>query len=179
MKLSFTFELSDWMAFQKYYLFNSRQYKNTRLLVASMMPMVSSAFLMYDYFSKGRLDAGLCALFIVLSAAWIVFYPKRYENSCIKKIVKILNDDRQSSILGMHELDLSEDGIIHKEPESLQQISWKGITRAVKTDDYYFLFTTSISAIVIPIMKLNLDAYALRDLDDMINMNVRNDNENI
>lgn len=167
MKIKFNFDMNDWMEFQKYFLFHSRQFKKTLILATVTMPTISILIIYYKYSLTNKLDFLIITVFSIFSLLWIFFYPKRFKNRSLKRIEALLNEGDNRSILGIHEIEFDENSITHIDPASKSIFSWKGIVKYVKSNDYYYLFNTSVSAIIIPIKKTNLNEIELNDLEQM------------
>jgi hypothetical protein len=173
MKLEFNFDLNDWMAFQENYLENSKQFKRTKRIVTWMLPFVALSIIVIEY-NLGRFNPLFASLLIPACVLWVIFYPKRFKNSTMKRAKKLLSEGDNSSYLGKHEIELTNDLIKTAVPKSSSTISWDGITKYIETDQYYFLYSTTASALIIPKFKLNLSSSEKADLDKLIKSKVIN-----
>jgi hypothetical protein len=153
MEIEFNFELSDWMEFQKHFLRNSKQFKRSKLIVASMLPLAMISILTID-FLNGKFNPFMLIIFTITSILWIMFYPKRMNKRAIDRTRKMLENGDNSGILGIHKLIFNTDEIIHTQPDSEQKIKWKGIKKLEQSETHYFLFDTAVSAIIIPKQKI-------------------------
>ena len=156
MKINFNFELNDWMAFQEFHLSESKQFKKTKLISTLTVPIVYGLFILNDAI-KGELDIIPTSIFTVISILWMIYYPKRLTIRTLKKVKKILEDPLNSKIIGEHTIELSGQGLKITKPESENFINWNGLIRIAETKNYYFIYNTSISAIVIPKLKIESD----------------------
>ncbi len=156
MKINFNFELNDWMAFQEFHLSESKQFKKTKLISTLTVPIVYGLFILNDAI-KGELDIIPTSIFTVISILWMIYYPKRLTIRTLKKVKKILEDPVNSKIIGEHTIELSGQGLKITKPESENFINWNGLIRIAETKNYYFIYNTSISAIVIPKLKIESD----------------------
>ena len=151
MKINYNFELNDWMAFQEFHLSESKQ-----LISTLTVPIVYGLFILNDAI-KRELDIIPTSIFTVISILWMIYYPKRLTIRTLKKVKKILEDPVNSKIIGEHTIQLSEQGLKITKPESENFINWNGLIRIAETKNYYFIYNTSISAIVIPKLKIESD----------------------
>lgn len=153
MKINYNFEINDWMAFQEFHLSESKQFKKTKLITTLTVPIVYGLFILNDAM-KGELDIIPTSIFTVISILWMIYYPKRLTIRTLKKVKKILEDPANSKIFGIHTIKLSEQGLKITKPESENFINWSGLIRIAETKNYYFIYNTTISAIVIPKVKI-------------------------
>jgi len=68
-----------------------------------------------------------------------------------------LNNPLNSDLLTNTEITISETGIAAKDELSEAKYQWNAIVKMEESKDYYFLFTNSIQAIVIPKRILNTE----------------------
>ena len=153
MKINYNFELNDWMAFQEFHLSESKQFKKTKLITTLTVPIVYGLFILNDAM-KGELDIIPTSIFTVISILWMIYYPKRLTIRTLKKVKKILEDPANSKMFGIHTIELSEQGLKITKPESENFINWSGLIRIAETKNYYFIYNTTVSAIVIPKVKI-------------------------
>jgi hypothetical protein len=156
MKLVFDFDMNDWMAFQKVHLENSKQFNRMKMFVTWMFPGVW-IFIMFLELSNGSFKPAVAVVMFVVSVLWVIFYPKRFKNSTLKRAKKILSEGDNSGIIGEHQLELTDQSIKSDLPQSSSTINWDGIKKFIETDQYYFLYNTAASAIIIPKFKLKLN----------------------
>jgi hypothetical protein len=167
MKLEFDFDLNDWMAFQENYLDNSKQFARTKRIVTWIFPFICTSVILIDY-NRGKFNPFLVGMFAVASILWVLFYPKRVKNSALKRAKKLLSDGDNSGYLGKHETELTDESIKSTAPQSTTTISWNGIKKYVETDQYYFLYNTVASALIIPKFKLKISDAEKAELDKLI-----------
>ncbi|MCK4663078.1 MAG: YcxB family protein [Bacteroidales bacterium] len=172
MKLNFNFEMSDWMEFQKIYLLNSKQFKRSKFIAKLIIPIFFLILISIDLI-KGEFFGQVLLVYIIISAVWVIYIPKRIEKSTLNKARKMIQEGDNSSILGNHEIELLEDEIKYKDPGGEQKTTWDRIIRFEETDNYYFLFNTSVSAFVIPRFKLNFKKDEFEKLDKLIKLRLK------
>lgn len=172
MKLKFDFDMNDWMQFQKLYLVESKQYKWTKFLVMIIIPLFFSILIVIDALS-GTLRIPMYLILAAASVAWVVFYPKKMLKSTLKRIQKMLEKGDNTSLIGKHTLEFTNDNILYQDPSGETVTSWSNIVRFVDAGNYYFLFITSISAYIIPKHKLNFTEEKLKQLDVLLKSKVK------
>lgn len=171
MKLVYDFDLNDWMAFQENHLDNSKQFKRIKIIMTFVLPAIWLGIITVEYLI-GNFNLLGAGILFVASILWILFYPKRLKNSALKRAKKLLAEGDNSGYLGKHEVELNDQEIKSAAPQSTSTINWKGITRLIETDQYYFLYNTAASALIIPKFKLKITDAEKLELDRMIKMKV-------
>ena len=152
MKISFELTMDDWMAFQEHYLSQSKQFKQSKIFVIVMLPVIFFIFSLFQYF-EGDLNYYTLAIYIVISLFWIFLYPKRFDKSCLKKTKKMLEEGNNSALLGKHDIEFSDDSFFVKEPGSEYKTNWSAINKIEENEKYIFIYITSVSACILPKFK--------------------------
>jgi hypothetical protein len=88
-------------------------------------------------------------IFSIVFIFWIIFFPKVFKKSYIKRIKKLLDEGKNSYMFGKNILTLIEDGIIVK-TEAIES-KYSHIEKAVVTDKHILIYISAVSAIIIPI----------------------------
>ena len=158
IKTEFMFEMEDWMNFQLHYLRNLKSYKRTRLFYLAAMPLIFFIFTLTDIY-KGKFNINILIVYILFSVVWVLIYKNRFEKSHKRRIQKLLNKSENTSILGLQTLILEENHLILMHPKTENKISYDGIEKAEETEDYLYLYNTSISAVIIPKQKVGPEAF--------------------
>ncbi len=172
MKLKFDFDMNDWMQFQKLYLVESKQYRWTKFLVMIIIPLFFVILIVIDILS-GTFRVPMYLILAAAAVAWVVFYPKRMLKTTLKRIRKMLEKGDNTSLLGKHSFEFTNDNILYHDPSGEAVTSWSKVVRFVDTGNYYFLFITSISAYIIPKHKLNFTEDKLKQLDVLLKSKLR------
>ncbi len=92
----------------------------------------------------------LAVLSVSISLPLFVLYTYyfRYRN---KKQIKTLSEKgNYNDILGPHEITISEDCLVEKGGESVNNVRWDSINRIETNADHTFVFTDEVSAYIIP-----------------------------
>lgn len=157
-KTEFLFEMEDWMNFQLHYLRNLTSYKRTKLFYLAAMPLIFFIFTLTDIY-KGKFNFYVLLVYILFSVVWILFYKNRFEKSHKRRIQKLLNKSENKSILGLQTLIMEENHLTLMHPKTENKISYDGIEKAEETDDYLYLYNSSVSAVIIPKQKVGPEAF--------------------
>lgn len=172
MKIDFELTSEDWLDFNKYYFFNSKEIGRTKLFVQLSVPVSVALILIYNAF-KGSLDKTGAIIGLSFGLLWFFFYPKKFYRETIKKIEKLMKEGDNSSLFGKHSIVFDENGVTCAEPESTQTFKWSAFKKAVETKNHFFLFNTAMSAIIIPKKTILSEVESIRNL---INLNIKESN---
>ena len=168
MTLTFNLDIHDWMAFQKHYLDHSKEFRRTKRIIAWVVPLVMSFFVVIDLY-KGEFNIISAVVLSAFAVAWLLLYPKRLTSRTLKKAKKMIEEGDNTSFLGPQELVLTEEGLLIKLKDSEQKMGWKAIKKIEQTDAHLFLYNSAISAIIIPKLKLHAD---LKELETLLRSKV-------
>lgn len=164
MELNFNFELHDWMAFQKHHTLKSSQYKRSKLILTAAIPFIMIIFIVI-YYLKDKTQVSSLIIYGIAGVIWLLIIPKWLERKTLKNAKKIIENGDNSGILGHHKLILTETGVLGTTNETKFEINWKGIKKLEESGEYYFLYNTSVSAIIIPKRKIE---DKLKELDEIL-----------
>lgn len=148
-KIEFDFRIEDWMAFQEYYLEISAAHQRAKKIILWSFPLVGVILTINDLIHEEKWWIAATA-FGVVSIPWLIWFPGFMHKTNLKRIEKTLSDGKNASLIGPHEIEIGEEGIRHKGPQSETMINWSGIEKMATTDDYIFVFDTTVSALIIP-----------------------------
>lgn len=153
-RTNFIFEMEDWMNFQLHFLYQNKTFKRTKFFSLIMIPFFFTIVLIVDILN-GKFNIIGLAIYIIFSIIWLVFYKIRFEKAYKKRIQKMLNAGDNSSLLGKHTLIFEEEYLLLIQPKTENKIKYDGIVKAEETENYYFLYDTGVSAIIVPKQKID------------------------
>ena len=166
MVLTFDFDLEDWLALQENYLKNSPAIKLIQSIISFLLPLVLFALLFKyskNYPTNTMMIAG-CVM-LIFSIIWVFIIQKTFLKTTLVLTKKLLSSNDNSSLIGIHQLQFTDEGIEISEPGSEQKIPWNAYKKLTETEQHYFLYNTSVSATVIPKQKIDVP---LHELDKML-----------
>lgn len=157
MELTFNFELDDWMAFQEHFLKNSKQFKRSKVIATFMLPAMFTGTIVFKYINGEPISMFGVLFFAMLSILWVLLYPRGMEKRSLKRMKRLIKTGDNTGIICEHKIILSKENITHITSDSEQKLKWKAIKKIEENHDYYFLYDTSVSAIIIPKDKAIVD----------------------
>ncbi|MEQ6118882.1 YcxB family protein [Reichenbachiella sp. MALMAid0571] len=149
--MKFNIDVDDWMEFHKYHLLTNKQFQKTKLMMTLVVPVVFGVF-MYYKFQSGELIMQNALMVVLMSALWVLFYPKRL---IAKALGRAKSSVENSEDLGMNEIDISAEKISHKHPKAETTYDWSSIKNAAETETSMFLFSSPANPIIIPKEKVD------------------------
>jgi hypothetical protein len=87
---------------------------------------------------------------VIISLIISYLYYINAGHSIRSKVKKLIKKEENINILTEYELTLNEEKIIDKSKKITSTYSWESVVRYAETDKYFFLYTNSVSAVVIP-----------------------------
>ena len=157
MQFSFTLDVEDWMAFQKHFLLTSRMFRRSRIFLTWLLPLVI-LLLFFKDFDASQLSASYAAPYAIMVAVaigWMVFFPNFYFNRVLSQARKLAEKGEHNDILGDREIIVDASaGITQKFGGEVFEVAWEDIVRIDQTDNYYYLFNTRMSAVIVPVLKI-------------------------
>jgi hypothetical protein len=164
MQIEFDFDMNDWMALQTNRINTLKQMKALHMIMVLMMPAASCVMIIYEILTHEFSLTGLI-VYAIISLLWVLFVPKWYKKRVLARVRKQIEDGDNSGILGKQTLIFTDDGITQITNEAKYETKWSGIKKLVEIKDYYFLYNTAVSAIIIPKQKI---AAQLTEVDRII-----------
>lgn len=167
MTIGFDQDLADAMAFQRHFAETNKHIRKSVKVLQYAFPAILMGFALA--ITPWNVDA-LNLIVSLLPAAliavlWLVFVPKWYMRSLMRKTRRIMQDPGNAKLYGRREMTLDEEGIRVKTADVDETIKWSAIVQWDETPDYYFLYLSTSNAYGIPKRKLaRSDVEALRSL---------------
>lgn len=150
MNISYELTEEDYIHFNLFHIKNSRVGKRSLLLQRALSPFI---FILFAFVYAKIAQLAFLPLFLtfaVISLLWIIFYPKYFYGLISRNAKKMIKEGKNDDLLGHHQLQLSEDGLIDTTAHKETKASWAGITSIQEDDGYFFLYNSSVSAYILP-----------------------------
>lgn len=148
-KIEFDFTIEDWMAFQEYYLDSSNAHQRSKKIVLWFFPALGLTLTLVDLINEKEWWITAIA-FGLVTIPWFIWFPRYIHKATLKRVEKMITDGKNASLIGPHEIEVGEEGIRHKGPQSETMINWSGIEKMGTTEDYIFVFDSAVSALIVP-----------------------------
>ncbi|MEO6489413.1 MAG: YcxB family protein [Ferruginibacter sp.] len=151
VSLKYSISKEDYINYYAYVVWDAPDNRKKRLwyYVKQLIPILLFLFAFYytGIFERNSKFILLILGFIFLTSALSLFGVR---SNTIKQAKKITDDPGNSSIFLERSLFISESGIIAKDALIEIKYQWEAFIKKQESREYYFLFTSSIHAIIIP-----------------------------
>jgi len=173
------------IAFNRFHYENSPTWRKQRLVQSLIVPALASV-VMWIFWSgvaqeppirmmRGRLPVpasdipyGLIAVLLVFAIGSFFFIRWRATANLEWSVRKLLAEGSNRAVLGWCEMSLAGNRVAVKREWMDSSFDLRAVQKIVKTDDYTFLYVSSVNAIVIPMRLFPEDEYRdfVADLTD-------------
>jgi len=153
MKIEYEIDMNDIMQFQKYHLNNSQQMKKQILAVRLFIPIIIiGIFIAFKIGSESIIDLikNYYMLFVVM-ILWFFLYPIIAKSSIFRLGKKYYLEGKNKEVLCKHKITIGKNKITEETKNSKNEHTWDGIEKIVYTNDYIFIYTSALTAHVVPI----------------------------
>ena len=148
MELEYNLENQDLVNFNIFHIKNSPLIKKqiilTRFGIAIFYIIVGSIL---SYLEQRHTSF---IVFLVISVIWILFYKKYFISITKKNVVKMLQEDKNKGIIGKQKIIIEDDKLFEINEYSKIEHNKKCLNKILNDEKYYYLYLTSISALIIP-----------------------------
>lgn len=150
MEIEFELEEIDYINFNIDHARQSSSLKKSLIIQRLLGPFIFSiAAVIVTRFSPIPLWYWM-TLFSIASIIWLIFYPNFFNWELRRKIVKLLQEGNNEILFRKRKIIVTDKGIIEKNIASETCTTWNEINSVDETNDYIYIYNSSISAYIIP-----------------------------
>lgn len=150
MEIEYNLTEKDYIQFHIFHVKNTKIAKRSLMINRIVGPIF---FLVFGYLYsqiEGGINSGLMTTVLILSALWVIFYPKYFESLVARNTKKGLKEDNIQGLIGHHRLVMKDDGVYDSTSTGTTSARWNSISE-FKEDKYnFYLYFSSTNAYVIP-----------------------------
>ncbi len=150
MELTYELIKDDYLAFNQHYIKHSKTVQRSLLIQRFLTPIIVLLVPFALSWITGEFLTGFFVILLILSLVWIVFSPKYFDHSIKKQMQKMLNEENNENMLGLHTFITNEDGFIEKNKIEERKASWSSIKKVDEDDEYFFLYVSAMGAYIVP-----------------------------
>lgn len=145
MLIKYRLDIDDYVAFNRFHMYQSKSQRRTKLNTGIITPIIFFLFLsLIDRSTSGLVIAGILSSAFAIYMLFVV--PKHVD----KKLKQMLSEGKNRNLLNEHQLEINESCICGKNTFSHMELKWDAVEKIAFTNDYTFIYTSSIGAIVVP-----------------------------
>jgi YcxB-like protein len=146
----------DWSAFNFYHHFHSptarRQYRRAWFFSVVLVLVLCLVISVLASLNSPRPGSTFVALLPLYSGVLfcLFWFPWVYRRKVRKIVAGMIGEGRNRTLLGRQRVTISPEGISRSSDFDQSTISWSGIEQVVKDKNYAFVYTSALSAIIVP-----------------------------
>lgn len=166
MEITHSLEAKDYVNFNLFQIQHSEQLRkrlHTQRIVVSVL-FIAIALITFSLLSRFRLATAL--LFLLISILWYGYFPTFSKNQVVKSTEKTIARGQLSSLFDEVRLEFDGTGVTEVTTQGEHRNSWQEVQSIGLTQEYFYLFLTSTSAIIIP--KRTLATEKLDQFEELI-----------
>ncbi len=110
--------------------------KNETYAYVYFSAFYAGIFLIAFYNKYSRLDIAFIIFILVVCALWVIFIPKFFEKTSLKKAKKLLMKPENSIMFGQFEILLPTMRLMLKTPNTATNLQWNEVQSVDETDEY-------------------------------------------
>ncbi len=155
MNIHYELTEEDYINFNLYHIKHSKMGKRSLLLQRIISPFI---FIIGAYLFAviGNLPfLPLFFTFAVMSILSVIFYPKYFYGLIALNAKKMIKEGKNDDLLGNHQLQLTDEGLIDTTANKETTVTWAGINTIQEDDGYFYLYASSVSAYILPKRELD------------------------
>jgi YcxB-like protein len=151
MNIEYDRTIDDLIEFNMFHISHSPLIKRQLLIAQVIMAvLITIMILSLSYIVETRLTPIAYILGTLSGILVFIAYPDIYRASTIRRVRTLLNEGSNKSMLGRQIVYLSPEGIFCRTGAGESKINWSAIVKVIESDKYFFLYTGSINALLIP-----------------------------
>lgn len=151
MKIEYKLTKEDYIQYNLYYMDTS---DTVRKSLFRQRYITSLVFLVFPFIMGLVSNIPLwywLAVFILAYILWVAYYPRYFRSYSKKRIQKMMEEGKSEKLLGLHSMELTEEGITETTSYGVSKISWTMMERIDETDLYIYIFFNAFTAFVVPL----------------------------
>lgn len=146
--LEFDVTLEDIIHFNRYHFTKSEYGK--KLILKNQVTFSSIMMVMSIYFSFDKQDwAFFMPAGIIASLIYALLAKKEILRRTEKNVRQMFKGDANRVMLGIHHVEIQDDGICIRGQSSEAKVHWNGLSQIAQDEHYAYIYIGSIKALVI------------------------------
>ena len=150
MTVRYTNTLEDLVAFNRYHYAHSPEIKRSMRRIMVMVSILLVAMSIYLQPIGGVSLAVNIVVAISCAAFFLIVFSYYFPASLDRAFIRLNKEGANKGIIGQHELEIDADGFVERTEVNETRCLWHGVERIVETDEYVFIYISSLMAHVVP-----------------------------
>jgi hypothetical protein len=170
VRIRFKTTIEDIVAFNRFHCENSPMWRQQCFMASILLPIIIAVLSLltfvatFKWFAGDPLvlaiyGAGMLVLLVVFSVAWYFCIRRQMLANVVSAVRKLLAEGTNRGLLGWRNLELVNNRLIVKMELIDTSYDLRAIEKIVSNEEYTFVYTSSIQALVIPMRLYPEDEY--------------------
>lgn len=150
MNINYELTKQDYIEFN---IFHMSYSKSLRKLMFIQRYVISLCFLIAPFMIAKFSDIPLgywLSIFVIVYILWVAFIPKYIQRTMRKRILRLVDEGKNAGMFGNQSLTLDIESIVEIGMINESKTNYVAVEKVVETNDYVYIYTSSIKACVIP-----------------------------
>lgn len=98
---------------------------------------------------------------------WVLSYPKLVKHFGSKRMSKMFDAEKNKGMLGIHQLLVTEDGLVYRNQLKETKIKYEGIESVAEHKTYIFIYVNTEMALIVPVNIFTDEAQKRAFIEDI------------
>ena len=166
MKIKHSLEAKDYINFNLFQIQHSEPLRKRLYIQRVVVSILFFVIALFAFILLNRFRMIVGVIFLFGSVLWYGYFPTFSKNQVIKSTEKTINRGQLSSLFDEVRLEFDSKGFTEITTQGEHSNSWQDIQSINSTQEYFYLFLTSASAVIIP--KRIIGPEELNELEGLI-----------
>lgn len=140
--------MEDMIAFNQHYIETSPVQRKSLFSIRWKMPVLTLIF--FGILSWSDHSFGFLIYGLVVAIVLFLVYPAMFRKRFAKNIRQLYAERGSKGVLGLHSLEIDDNGLLVKTDCNEVKSSWNTLDRIVSTDTHTFIYINANAAIILP-----------------------------
>lgn len=154
MNISYTVTEEDFIHFNYFHYTNSKAGRKALMQQRWIGPVtfliMGVAFMLVTSLPPWYIGV----LMLLASVIWFFYYPVYFKKLIRREVKKMLKEEKNDTILGKHQLLMTDQGYTEVRSNERTRAKWKSIKKMEEDPEGFYLYNSSVSALILPKREL-------------------------
>ncbi|MFZ3589673.1 YcxB family protein [Bacillus sp. DJP31] len=150
MKIHYEILEEDYVAFNLHHARHSETIKRSLKIQRLIGPLLFIVMPFLFARDDQLLFMIMLGMMTLLGFTWFFLFPIFMNKSIERTTRRMIKEGKNSNILGKREMTLTSEGIFDEGETNSTKSQWSTIEKFMDTDDYFFIYNSSVSAYIVP-----------------------------
>ncbi|MBM9502458.1 YcxB family protein [Leptospira sp. 201903071] len=151
MQINYELALEDIINFNEYHFRHSKVSKKKRMIAKLVIPIWTLfVFLALNYATLDETSLFFNIPIFLFAIVWFFLFDRLYFWRLRNNVDKMLREKENKGMIGKQKITLTDDLLLFETLYTSAQFKPGSIGEVVETKDYFFLYVSSLSALIVP-----------------------------